>query len=126
MSVTNYNVFNYLKSVNGFGLPVSNTIYSATLTAHTEETLAVPLAAGNGSTPTATVYNKYLAEINSSGSIWVAVNQTAAVPAGAAFAATTSKLIFNDGIYVKSGDVIHIISEAAADVSVSFYALQDL
>lgn len=126
MSVTNYNVFNYLKGVNGYGLPISNTMYSATLAANTEETVTVPSSAGNGSAPTATTYNKFLAEINCGTPLWVAINNTAAVPAGGTFLATNSQLVYNQGLYVKSGDVIHIISAAGTDVSVSFYALQDL
>lgn len=126
MSVTNYNVFNYLKGINGYGLPISNTMFSATLAANTEQTVTVPLVAGNGSSPAATTFNKFLVEIQSNAAVWVSVNNTATVPAGGVFASTNSTLVFSEGFYVKSGDVLHFISAAGTDVSVRFYALQDL
>lgn len=53
---------------------------------------------------------------------WVALNATAAVPAGATFASTTSEL--NPGARVVSGgDVIHVITASAtSEVGVSLYA----
>lgn len=126
MSVTNYNVFNYLKGVNGYGLPISNTMFSAALSANTEETLAVPLGAGNGSAPAATTFNKFLVEVAASTNVWMAINNTATVPVGTTLSATDSVLVFNEAFYVKSGDILHFISAAGADLSIRFFALQDL
>lgn len=126
MSVTQYNIYSYVKGVNGFGLPVSNTIYSATLAANTEQLLTVPSGAAMGA-PSANQYNKFIAVIESVSPVFLAVNQTVAVPAGAAFAATTSTLAsFSSGYYTKSGDVLHFISPSATNhITVSFYAIQE-
>lgn len=53
---------------------------------------------------------------------WVARNATAAVPAGATFASSTSEL--NPGArMVSGGDVIHVITASAtSEVGVSLYA----
>ena len=124
MSVTQYNIYSYIKGQNGFGLPFSNTAYSATLAANTDTTLTVPTGSALGA-PEATAVNKYIAVIDYSvNNVWVALNATAAFPAGAAFATTTSELL-PLGKYVKAGDVLHFISATGADVSVTFYAIQE-
>lgn len=106
---------------------LSDTIYSATLAATTDTTLTVPTASDLGGTNTS-VNNYLVARIRKTPAkdIWFAVNATAAVPAGASFAATTSELL-NDNVCeykVKSGDVLHFYTAASsAVVSVAFYWL---
>lgn len=55
--------------------------------------------------------------------VWIARNATAAIPAGATFAAAASEL--NPGArLVYAGDIIHCItSNASADVGVSLYSV---
>lgn len=114
---------------NGFGLVFTDTAYSATLAINTDTTLTIPSKSGLGS---AAFYDK--APINfvqqngqplilaifthTPGSeVWVANNTTAAVPAGASFAATVSEM--NPAArLVKGGDVLHFFC-AAANTSVS-------
>lgn len=125
MSVTQYNIYQYIKGINGFGLSFSNTAFSASLAASTDTTLTVPAGSAVGA-PEATAVNKYIAVFTyTTNDVWVAANATAAVPAGAAFAATASELV-PQGKYVRAGDVLHFISATAgAEVSVSFYAIQE-
>lgn len=126
MSVTNYNVYRYTEGVNGFSLPLSNTVFSAKLAANTEQTVTAPLGAANG--VLAQVKNKFIALVSPTSPVWVNNNATAAVPAGASFASTTSRLLptGESGIYCKAGDVLHFISELANNsVSVAFYAIQE-
>jgi hypothetical protein len=122
---TNYNIDKTKNGVNGFGLPFCNTIYSATLTASTDTTVAVPLTAAVGA-PTATTYNKFMAVFSytAGNDVFVALNATAAVPAGNTFAATTSELN-PAGKMVKSTDVIHFYSATTPKVTVAFYAIQE-
>lgn len=124
---TQYNVDTYSRGVNGFGLPFCDTIYTATLAAATNTQITVPGAAATG---TAGAHlNKFQAVISipADAKVWVSVNATAAIPAGASFAASTSEL-FPAGEwtskYVKAGDVINMICTAGSDVSVAFYAFQ--
>jgi hypothetical protein len=122
---TNYNIDKTKSGVNGFGLPFCNTIYSVTLTASTDTTVAVPLTSAVGA-PTATTYNKFMAVFSySSGKdVFVALNATAAVPAGNTFAAATSELNPTAKM-VKSTDVIHFISASTPSITVAFYAIQE-
>lgn len=127
---TNYNVDPNKKGTNGWGAPFSDTIYSATLKAATDTVLAVPLTSAMG-TPTAKQFNKFLAVVtvdpNATTAVYIALNATAAVPAGIGFAATTSEIVPNNYIckYVKSTDVIHFISAGTPSITVSFYAIQE-
>jgi hypothetical protein len=126
-AVTQYNIYSYIKGVNAFGLLFSNTVQTVTLAANTDTTCTVPVGAATGGAPTATSFNKYIAVFSytTGDDIWVANNQTAAVPAGAVFAASTSALRPN-ARSVKAGDVLHFITAAAnASVSVEFYAIQE-
>lgn len=109
---------------NGFGLEFTNTAYSASLAAATPTPLTVPTdgAMGGGKTQTK---NWYLAIfIYEPGAIvWVANNATAAVPAGATFAATSSEMN-PAACLVRAGDVLSFITATVnTDVSVLFYAL---
>ncbi|HJY22893.1 MAG TPA: hypothetical protein VJ279_08420 [Hanamia sp.] len=119
------------KGHNDFGQQYSDQIYNATLVAATNTTLTVP---GGGIMGGVTSYggssnkNKVLAVIRTSGNVWVAVNQTADVPAGGTFAQDTSELVTNtlDKAYlVNVGDVINFFSPTATtpSVSVAFYAM---
>jgi hypothetical protein len=123
-----YNINSIVSGVNGFGLPFCDLIFSATLVGGADTTLAVPLSAAIG-VPSAYQLNKWIAVIQyarhtPADAVFVAVNATAAVPAGGNFAATTSE-IEPAAKYCKSGDTIHFICTGVADVTVAFYALQD-
>ncbi len=123
---TTYNVNNSLKGVNGFGTQFCDTIFTATLAAATEETFTVPgkSALGNINSSTLTQYVAVFS-FESNLNFYVAVNATAAVPAGGTFAASTSVLNPKAKI-VKQGDVIHVIcATAGADVSVELFYIQE-
>lgn len=109
---------------NGFGVSFSNTKYSATLATTTATSLTVPTdgAMGGGKTQTK---NWYLAifEYTSGSDVFVALNETAQVPAGSSFASSTSDQ--NPAArLVKSGDTLSFITAGTAiNVTVLFYAL---
>lgn len=120
-----------VKGINDFGQGYSDQIYNVTLAAATNTQLTVP---GGGVMGGMTSYagsndrNKVRAVIRTTGDIWVAINQTAAVPAGSTFAKDTSELVTNVNgktydLFV--GDVINVISKTATtpSLSVAFYAL---
>jgi len=104
--------------VDDFGLRFSELKYSASLAATTDTALTIPGNAGR---------YKAIIKVENNGLVWVALNATAAVPAGAGFAATTSELITDAKSLcreVKAGDVLHFITATAGtDVSVVLYAL---
>lgn len=103
--------------IDDFGLRFADLKYSAAVGATTDTTLTIP-----GTAPR----YKALMKVEADAIIWVALNDTAAVPAGATFAATTSELIdHTKGLCreVNSGDVLHFYSTAGGDVSVVLYAL---
>lgn len=119
------------KSYNDFGQQYSDQIYNATLAAATNTPLTVP---GGGIMGAITSFggtsdkNKVMAVIRTSGNVWVAVNQTADVPAGSSFAKDTSELVTNtlDKAYlVNVGDEINFFAPSATtpSVSVAFYPL---
>jgi len=120
------------KAENDFAQIYSDQIYNATLAAATNTQLTVPGGGVMGAITSfggTSNHNKVLAVIRTTGDIWVAVNKTAAVPAGSSFAKDTSELVTNvlDKAYlVNVGDVLNFISKAATtpSVSVAFYALQ--
>ena len=101
-----------------FGSRFSNLEYSATLAASTDTSLTVP-----GNAPR----YKMVIKVKTEGVVWVAINGTAAVPAGASFASTTSELVTNtEGLCreVIAADVIHFITASSnVDVSVVFYSM---
>lgn len=113
---TPYNINANIYGTNGFGLPFCDNIFTATLAAATEATVTVP---GSG-------YTKYIAVFGYEiAGVWVALNNTATVPAGATLVASKSELN-PPAKYVKAGDVIHMITATAGtDVSVAFYTIQD-
>lgn len=128
---TKFSMTRDINGYNGFGLVPTDTAYSATLAVTTDTTLTIPANASIGG---ASYYN---ASNSSNGepillavlsydpgeSVWVALNTTAGVPAGATFAATASAL--NPSAYqVKGGDVLHFYTAAAnVQVSVRLYWL---
>lgn len=104
--------------VDDFGLLFADLKYSASLAATTDTTLTIPGKAQR---------YKAVIKVENNGLVWVALNATAAVPAGGTFAATTSELI-NDAKSlcreVKAGDVLHFFTATAGtDVSVVLYAV---
>lgn len=125
MAITQYNINSYAHGVNGFGLPFTNTSYSAKLAAATDTTLTVPGLQAGGA-PSA-LYAKMYAVItySTNGVVWVASNDTAEVAAGASFAQTSSELSPTCK-YVRAGDVLHFITATASvEVNVAFFAVQD-
>jgi hypothetical protein len=103
----------------------SDTIYSATLSASTDTTLAVPLSSDLGGSNTST--NNYLvARIRKTAAkdVWFANNAVAASPVGNSLALVSSELL-NDNVTeykVKSGDTLHFYTTASSVViSVAFY-----
>ncbi len=120
---TQYNIPEVANGINGFGTLFCDTIYSVTLGAATEATVTVP---GNGAMGS-TGIDRYIAVFSYETNIgvWVSVNATATVPAGATFVATRSALN-PSAKQVKAGDIIHMITATAStDVSVEFYAIQE-
>lgn len=113
-----------INGYNGFGLKFTDTAYSCTLAAASDTTLTVPAKSTLGGAAYSKDAEPTLIAIFSYSpgeSVWVALNTTAAVPAGATFAATASELN-PSARQVVGGDVIHFISATAnVDVSVSFY-----
>lgn len=104
--------------VDDFGFRFADLKFSANLAASTDTTVTIP-----GDAPR----YKAVMKVEQNGLVWVANNETAAVPAGATFAATNSELI-NDAKSlcreVKAGDVLHFITATAnTEVSVVLYAL---
>jgi len=104
--------------VDDFGLRFAGLKYSASLNATTDTTLTIP-----GTAPR----YKAVIKVENNGLVWVALNATAGVPAGATFAATNSELI-NDAKSlcreVVAGDVLHFYTATAGtDVSVVLYAV---
>ncbi len=129
MTVTQYNMDKWHQGVNGFGLPFCSNVYSVTLGAASDTTVAVPLTSVMGNI-TATTNNKFMAifSTDNAADVYVALNATAAVPVGNTFAATTSELIPRNTYWAKvvqAGDVIHVISPGTPSVTVAFYAIQE-
>ncbi|MEO6077579.1 MAG: hypothetical protein ABIP54_02220 [Candidatus Andersenbacteria bacterium] len=125
-NITQYNIYSYIQGINGFGLPFTNTTYSATLTANTPQSITVPGGAAAGAA--GATYNKFIMIITPEvpNDTWVAVGATAAIPAGATFAVNASSLIaYEMGRYVRAGDVVSLLSVTGGGVGVQFYAVQE-
>lgn len=113
-----------INGYNGFGLQFSLDKYSATLATGVDTTLTVPAGGPLGSGTNFTT-NRYIAifSYEPGSTVWVALNGTAAVPAGGTFASTTSELL-PTARFVKSGDILHFkTADASAVVGVTFYVL---
>jgi len=116
MSLTPFNMVRDINGYNGFGLVQSNTIWSTTLVANTEQHFTVP---SDVNTP----YKNILAIFSPSpgASVFIAINATAALPGGS-FAQVTAELNPSARL-VKPGDTISAITADATDyLEVSFYA----
>lgn len=103
-----------INGYNGFGLPFSINKYSATLTTGAEQTFTVPSETRN-----------YIVifSFEPGARVWVAKNETAAVPAGATVVSTTSELN-PTARQVLGGDVLHFITpDVTADMGITLYAL---
>lgn len=113
-----------VRGVNGFGLLFTDTARSATLATTTATALTVPSSGslGGGKTQTKNIWLAVFS-YTPGAEVWVANNATAAVPGGAAFAATVSEL--NPAARVVLGaDVLSFYTTGTGvNVSVSFYSL---
>jgi len=111
--------FTSLHQNDDFGLTFSNTKYSATLAASTDTKLTVPGTASRF---------KAIMKAEVDAVVYVANNATAAVPAGASFAAVSSEMIPVNGQLcreVEAEDELHFITAGTdIDVSVVFYAIK--
>ena len=119
---TKFNMTRDINGYNGFGLPASDTNYSATLAISTDTSLTVPTVFALGDS-SSTSKAKLIAIIvpDPGSSVWVALNTAASAPAGASFAATAS-FLNPAALEVKGGDVIHFFCTTAnVSVSVRFY-----
>jgi len=110
---------------NGFGLQFSDTKFNATIAQSTDTTLTIGGNAVMGGIAQPSV-NKYIAifSYEPGSQVWVADNDTAAIPVGASFASTTSELNPSARV-VNAGDVVHFFTpdSGGANVSVILYAL---
>lgn len=114
MQYTPFSLTRDINGYNGFGLAFSINNYNANLATNTDTTQTVPSYAPH-----------YLAVFSyqQGGSVWVAVNATAAKPVGSTFASTTSTLN-PSARYVAAGDVLHFLTgDTSAQVSITLYAL---
>ena len=122
-----YNVNSIVKGVNGFGRkPASaGNKFTITLAGATVKTLTVPSSSAMGSINSSNT-NTFLAIFSYQPAVqfWVAINGTAAVPAGGDFASSTSELL-PSALVLNGGDVIQVISAAGGSMSVSFYSILD-
>ena len=118
---TKYNIPSEVNGVNGFGSPYCADTYTTTLAANTVATLTVPASASMGNA--LQTKKRYLAvfSYHAARNVYVAINETAAVPAGATLVASTSELNPPAKVVVE-GDVISIIcATASTDVSIALY-----
>lgn len=122
-----YNISAVLKGINNFGNYFSDTVYTAKLAAATAASIIVPNTGAIGYPGTTNGINKFVAVFsydNAATDVWVALNQTAAVPAGSTFALSTSVLRPQARV-VQGGDVLSFISAGTPNISVEFYAIQE-
>lgn len=124
---TMYKLQKDVAGYNGFGLPVSDQKWTASLAATTDTTLTIPTNAVMGAPLNSKQRFLAIITVEPAGSVWFALNATAAVPAGATLAASTSELIVGGEYFareVKGTDVLHFFTATAAtDISVVLYAL---
>ena len=126
---TQYRYQNEVKTVTDFGQLPCSQIFSATLAATTDTALTIPGGGILGNMTSQLNANKVLAvvRVSEGDEVWVAVNATAAVPAGASFASTTSEVITCQNVYAKYlsvGDELHFYTAGSTtSVSVAIYAL---
>lgn len=114
------NKFRLSRDINGYpsvGVPQPSVGFTATLTTGGgEDSITVPSSADN-----------WVAKLHyePATTVLVAVNATAALPAGATFAASTS-MVNPPELIVNAGDTISAITgDATADVSISLYPVNN-
>jgi len=104
-----------VQGYNSYAPSISNSMESASLASGDEDSVTVPSDAA-----------RYIAVLSyqPGGTIWVAINDTAAPPGGATFAATTSFLLPAQ-LSVNAGDTISCYNNSASDqdVGIAFYAV---
>jgi len=104
--------------VDDFSLRTAGFKYSAALAASTDTTITVPGAAKR---------YKAIFKVAGTGAVWVAINQTAAIPAGTTFALTDSELVTEGQKVCReviSGDVLHFFTTTATTpVNVLLYTM---
>lgn len=124
---TMYKLQKDIAGYNGFGLPFSDLKYTASLAASTDTTLTIPTSAVIGAPLNQKQRFLAIVSVESAGSVWVALNAVAAIPAGATLVASTSELVVGGQYYareVQGADVLHFFTATAAtDISVTLYAL---
>jgi hypothetical protein len=119
-----YNVNRQIQGVSGFGRQFPTIIYSATLAGSTEEHFTIPSSSVIGGMNSTYTNPRYLIVFGykQATEFWVAINATAAVPAGGTFASSTAELL-PSAYEVKAGDVVSVISAAGGDISISIYGM---
>jgi adenosine/AMP kinase len=125
---TFYNINRWLNGFNGFGLAFTVDNYTVSLSASTDTTLTVPTIFIPGITYASSVIPCIAIisyDVATPADVWVALNATAAIPAGHTFAISNSTLNPNARV-VNAGDVIHFFTATAnTEVCVSFYGIQE-
>ncbi len=121
---TQFSMYTDVRGVNGFGLKFTDTAYSSTLTINTATALTIPGTGslGGGKTQTKNLWLAIFA-FTPGATVWVANNDTAAIPAGASFAATNSEMNPAARV-VEGGDVLSFFcASAGVQVSILLYSL---
>lgn len=118
-----FNMTRDINGFNGFGLKPSDIIYSATLTANTDTSIAMPTTMPTGYGSMRKPQWIAIFHYTPGAEVWVANNIAASVPGGASFALTSSK--GNPAAYsVLGGDVLHFFTTGTAvNVDISLYAI---
>jgi len=104
-----------IQGFNAYAPVISDINYSATIASGAHKEVTVPSSSQNWI---------IVFQYQFGSDIWVAINNTAAQPAGATFAATTSVLTPAQ-LHVQAGDIISCYNNNASgqDVGISFYAI---
>jgi len=111
-------MLNFARDVQGFNTfapGVPDLMLSATLAAAGSDDFTVP-----------SNFENWIVSFSfqPGSSVWVSVNETAAAPAGATFAATDSEYLPGSR-HVKAGDVIDLLNNGpgTADIGIMLYAI---
>lgn len=123
---TTYNINRAIASTFGaYGAQFATHKFTTTAGAGVEATLTIPGISAMGNV-NSTTKAQWMAVFSyePAKKFYVAVNATAAVPAGNTLAASTASLN-PPGRIVKEGDVISVISAAAGDMSIELYYVQE-